>query len=300
MWVDTFFYYIENIKQGTSAARKMNYESHDSPMRFWESLNEEFRRNLIAIHLFNEIDCKYYQSTRKLRFNISAIEATRASIQFAYGFYASSAGKALIFERLVPFQRLILLQLIVILRIQFSSKSSPRTKLSQFLKFVQQKGAVYLDRETVLAFEYFKDSGSVPLFKKVNRGGAKKRLMSTISNMAWDMTAPRFVEQMLTARLQGDYTIPFFLSFDMALCRAIKAFPIKAAIIDVRSESVLSLPEIDTFEYFRREGCEEIVRKFFSPESKNERALRESVEPEVIMSRIRTEFRELWRLLRRP
>lgn len=294
---DAFFYCIENIKQGCYAARKMRHSGYDLGPSLWGLLDERFRQNLISIQLFNAVDCQHYRNSGALKFNITRDEAVRGAVQFAYAFYSSSYGRELINEWLLPLHRVILLYLLGILRVQFSSKSAPQEKFRQFLEFVQETVGVYLEREAVLALRYFGDPRSLPLLQKVNRGGTQRELMAKIANIAWDMTAPRYMERMLTAKLQGDYTVPFFLSFDRALCRALKEFPIKAAIIDSRSANVLSVPEVNSFEYFRSEGCEEIVRDFFSPARSTARRSRERLTPLTTLNRIRAEYRRLYALL---
>ena len=200
---DLFFYFVENIKIAFSVALRMAKGGFNSPLKFWKSLDKDFRWNIVCIKLFRYIDSSHYQKTRMLKFDIGFREAVRESIDFTYKFYASAEGKELIEERLLPMQRLILIQLLAILRIEFSSKKGPREKLKQFLDFVQDKGEVYLERETILAHRYFKSRATVPMLEKINRGGEQKGLLKKIDNLAWDMTAARFMEMMVTRTGNG-------------------------------------------------------------------------------------------------
>lgn len=288
---DPSFYFMENIKKAYPIALRIKNDGTDSPQMFWELLDEDFRRNIVSLELFLGVDCDHYQRTRELKFDISIEEAVRKSIGFTYWFYASTEGQELISDFLFR-QKAILLQLLGILIVQFSSSRGARNKIKEFLKFVQEK-AVYFERETIVAHRYFKDRKMIPLLGRVNRGGIQKRLMEKIDNLAWDMTAPRSMERMATLQAPGDYMVPFFLTFDQKLRKLIKCYPVKAIIIDRRSSGVRSIPELSTHEYFRKEGCEDIITSFFSEEKQEERLLRAVPTLEILSNRVDSAYREL-------
>jgi hypothetical protein len=288
---DPSFYFTENIKKAYPIALRIKDEGTNSPQVFWESLDEDFRHNIISLELFLGVDCSHYQKTRELKFDISTEEAVRRSVEFTYWFYASAEGQELI-DYFLFIQKAILLQLLVMLVVQFSCSGGARNKINEFLKFVQQK-LVYFDRETIVAYKYFKDRKTIPLFGRVNKGGVQRRLMEKIDNLAWDMTAPRSMERMATLRTAGDYMIPFFLTFDKRLRELIKCYPVKAVIIDRRSGGVLPIPELSTREYFQREGCGDIVTSFFSKEKQMERFSKEVPTLEMLSDMINSKYREL-------
>lgn len=292
---DLSFYFMENIKQAYPIELVVKDDGSSSPQMLWELLDPDFRRNIVSLMLFRGVDCDHYRKTRELKFAISMEEAVRRSVDFTYWFYASPEGQELIRDFLFT-QKTILLQLFVILRIQFSSSRGARSKIKEFLQFVQEKW-VYSDRETIVAHKYFKDRKTLPLLWKVNRGGVQSRLMEKIDNLAWDMTAPRSMERMAAFQGIGDHMIPFFLTFDRRLRELIRCYPVKAVIIDRRSHGIQSIPELSTTEYFDREGCRDIMRSFFSEDKRRERFLREVPTLETLSDMINREYRELGAIL---
>lgn len=288
---DFSFYFVENIKKAYPLALGITKDATNSPQKFWESLDHSFRQNIVSLELFRNFDRQHYLKTRKPEFDIAIEEAISKSVKFTYWFYASPEGQELIRD-LLFLQKAILLQLLVILKVQFSSSGGPRKKIKKFLEFMQEKG-IYSDRETIVAYKYFKDRKTIPILGRVNKGGAQTGLMDKIDNLAWDMTAPRLMERMITVNEPGDYMIPFFLTFDQNLHELLRCYPVKAVIIDRRSGGVLSIPELKTGEYFEKEGCGDMVTSFFSEEKRIERFSREVPTLEILSDRINSEYREL-------
>lgn len=257
--------------------------------KFWESLDKGFRQNLVSLQLFRDVDCQHYQKSRKLKFNISYEEALGRSIDFTYQFYASPERQELITFFLF-LQKTILFQLLAILKIQFSSKRGAKNKTREFLEFVQKEG-VYFDRETIAAHKYFHDSKTIRIFESVNRG-TQTDLWGKIDNLAWDMTAPRFMETMIALQEPGTFMVPFFLTFDRNLRELIRCYPVKAAIIDRRSEGVLPIPLFSTHKYFEKEKCWHIISNFFSEEKQKERSAN-IVPMEILSEKINSLYMEL-------
>jgi len=287
---DPMFYLVENIKQAYPIALRMKEDEISSPYKFWDLLDEGFRQNIVSLQLFRDADCKYYRKTRKLKFKISHEEAVSRSINLTYKFYASSEGQELV-SYFLFLQKAILQQLLAILKIQFSSKQGARNKTSAFLEFVQKEG-VYFDRETIVAHKYFKDRKTIPLLERVNIG-AQTDLAKKIDNLAWDMTAPRFMERMIAIEEQADFIIPFFLTFDRDLLQLIRCFPVKAVLLDRRSRGVQPIPLFSTHEYFEKEECWDIISNFFSEEKRMERKAKEVPTMEILSERINSLYAEL-------
>ncbi len=290
---DFLFYAFEQIRQADRAVRVFKKEPVQSPLRFWKKLNRKFRQNLAFAQLFNAIDNKYYQREHKFRYEITLLEATRRAVKFAYEFYVLSSE----IRFLAELQRAILLQLIWIIQSQYESKDPPTAKLLAYLHRVHSRGGRYMDRETRLAFDYFKHPDAVPLFSKARRFGDADSLLRRLSNIAWDMTAPRFLEMVITARLQGDFSIPFFLSFDKALCDAFRRYPVKFVMFNEGSIMARPFPETASDAYFQE--CPEVLTTFFSPESRRERDQRAGQEssPAAVWRRTLRDYRDLRRLL---
>ncbi|MBM2824757.1 MAG: hypothetical protein HW402_421, partial [Dehalococcoidales bacterium] len=132
-----------------------------------------------------------------------------------------------------------------------------------------------------------------PILNQINKGGKQKGLWKNINNLAWDLSAVRFMERMFTMRERGDYMIPFFFSFDNKLRYFIRAFPAKAVIIDRISEGVVSIPGLNTWKYLKQEGCADITASFFSAEKMSERFAKIRTNPDVPLISIRSEYKLL-------
>ena len=294
---DSFFYFVENAKQGIAAYRKMKRIGIDSSWAFWKLLNKKFRRNAFYIELFRAINCKTFRKSHSIEYEIGPISAMREVIKFVYGFYCSDDGQFLINERLLSKHRSILFQLIAMYRIQFSSKMGARAKFRQFLKFVQDEGEVYFDREFVMIYKYFAKSNDVAMFKAINLGGKQKNLMKTLSNLAWDLTALRFMEMMCLSQREGsDFLVPYLLSFDKNMCTLMRSFPIKTVLLNRSEDFVLSFPQIKSREYFYAQGCKDETDWFFSPQNTQIRHNKLN-NPSIRFQKIRREYKRLRKIL---
>ncbi|MFC2045797.1 hypothetical protein ACFLUH_03870 [Chloroflexota bacterium] len=289
--VDFTLYLLENINKAHPIAEAIKHCRTQLTCQFWESLDQDFKHNIINLELLSNVDCHHYRKTRELRFNISIEDAVSKSVDSTYRFYTSDESQELISDFHLS-QQAVLLQLLAILRIQLSSGGEPKDKLEEFLDFVQDKG-VYSDRETIVAYSYFKDRQTIPLLNRISRGDIQVHWLDKIENLAWNMTVPRLMERMTAVEGEHDYMVPLFLTFDRKLSELIKCYPVKAVIIDRRSGGVLSIPELNTIDYFRREGCFDMASEFFSVEKVKERNSGRVPTLETISEQIHTEFKEI-------
>lgn len=292
---DHSFYIIENIKQAHPITVADGKEALDSPMRFWGTLEEGFRRNLIALELFKEMDFEYYIRTAALRFSITEEEAVLSAAKNAYRFYASTEMQDLV-EEFRFLQKAILYQLLTMLKIQFSSHRSANNKIREFMEFAQENGA-FFQRETILAHKYFKNHNAVPILKGINRGKVQRDLSKKIDNIAWDMTVPRYIERMIGLWDITDFILPFFMSFDRDLRAMISYYQVRGVIIDRESTGVLPIPAIESMEYFKIEGCEDILKHFFSEEMRAERHLHAEQTFEDLVQKVELVYQELAAIL---
>lgn len=141
---DHLFYMVENAK---NVLPLLNSDSR-SKLVFWRALNKNFRRNMVSLQVFGSIDCKEYKRTSFPKPLATYREAARNAISFCYDFYASDIGK----EHMQDFtllQRLLLLQLIGMLKIQLSTSKSAKNKMKDYFTFIHEVVGAYFDRESV-------------------------------------------------------------------------------------------------------------------------------------------------------
>lgn len=289
---DLMFYFMENIKQTNPIVLAMKNSGNKTPQKFWESLDVGFRQNMKNLQQFRAVNCDHYRKTGEFKYSITDKEAEEQAINFSYDFYASDKSQELR-DDITFRQKTILFILLLILRVQFSSSKGAKKKTFDFLDVIQKTG-VYFDRETIIAHKYFKNRKTIPLLEKVNRGGTQKNIMDTVDNLAWDMTAPRFMEKLAAIQPVGvDYWVPYFLTFDPKLRELIECYPVKAVIIDRKSGGTLSIPKLSSTEYFEGEDCEDIIKTLFSQKKREERFAREVPTLEILTDRINDLCKEL-------
>lgn len=291
---DHLFYLTENTKKVYIKAHFLKGDA--TPFKFWSKLNKNFRWNLVSLELFRGIDCKKYKISPSGPESIfSFSDAVRNCVMYTYKFYATKHGK-LRTEQTLKFQRIILLCLIAMYRIQFSSKKGAKKKIDEYFNFVQNVVGIYFDREAIVAHKYFTDRNSVPFLSQVNVGTMPKSFLKTLDNIAWDMAAPRFMEELITSDGEAKFMAPFFVSFDKDLVSMLNDFPIKSVVINSQSRALIPIPEVNTNDYFVEHGCESIVNRFFSYEASEQRRNNHLKDLKEINFAILGEYRELRRV----
>ena len=264
---DPSFYLAQNIKNVRPIYLRMKNKSDFTALEFWNSPDQNLKTNLINQQIFRSINNDHYRKTRILKFDITNEQAEQQAIQITYDFYASPTKGILVNEHILPSQRLILLYLIAMLNIQNSSEKDYQSKFSEFLKYIQKEKLAFLERESFIALAYFNNPDSVPILSKIKRGGNTNHVLSKIDDIAWDFYAVHVLETLIPARTQGDFLVPFFLTFDKNIHSLIPIFPIKAVIIDSDSGYVHYIPDMQIIHYVDSE-CNEILTSLFSERRK--------------------------------
>ena len=289
---DHLFYMVENVKN------VLPQIEHNTPsrIRFWRSLEKNFRRNLVSLQIFRSIDCTEYKRTSNPRPQFSYREAARHAIDFTYDFYASEVGKDHILN-FVLVQKMILLQLIGMVRIQLSSGKSAKYKMGKYFKYIHDVVGAYFDREAIIAHKYFNDRKTLAILEKIKKGSGKVGLLKKLDNIAWDMAAPRFMEKLIVAGGEGRYFIPMFLTFDSGLRELLGHYPVKGVMFNKQTGSFTPIPEINTRDYFKQYGCQDDIDHLYSEPVRSERLSRERPTRLSIHRLIRREYRTLRSLI---
>ncbi len=288
---DHLFYMVENAKNVP-----LLDSNHHSKISFWRALNKDFRRNMVSLQVFSSIDCQEYKRTSFPKPQANYKEAARRAINFCYDFYASEIGKDHISEFFL-LQRLLLLQLLGMLRIQLSTNKSVKNKMKDYFAFIHEEVGAYFDRESMIAHKYFSDRNEIEVLEKIKKGMCTTRLLKKLDNIAWDMAAPRFMEKLMSTGGQGDYFVPFFLTFDKGLRDLLSAYRVKGVIINKGKGQLIPIPEVSTYEYFVNQGFKDEIEYFFSDRVKNERLTRPKPNRTSIHEKIRNEYAALKRAL---
>jgi hypothetical protein len=294
---DHIFYMMEN-----SRSVPLHHDSNPmSKLAFWKRINKKFRSNMVSLQLFRSINSEQYAITGDVTPEFSYFTATRNAILFCHDFYASKAGQEHV-THFVLIQRLILLSLIGMVNIQLSSKKGAAFKISKYFKYVHEIVGVYMDREAIIAHTYFSDSKNIKMLEKIKKGASIQRLIRQLSNIAWDMAAPRMMEKMMTLggahHEEARYFIPMFMSFDAGLKELLSIYRVKGAIYDRINGDLVQLPEKNSKEYFLENGCGQSLDALLNPISISERRSRARPDRQSVHSAIRQEFKTLRNLLK--
>lgn len=295
---DHSFYLAENTKQVYSQVFRLRESA--TPFEFWKNLNKKFRWNLVSLELFRGIDCERYKNSSAGPKSIFSFrDAVRNSVRSAFKYYTSESGK-LNTIKLLKFQRVILLYLLGMYNIQFSSKKGAKAKIAEFFYYIQHTVGAYFDREVVAVHKYFVDRKQTPFLNQVNLGGIPKRFLKSIDNIAWDMAAPRFMEELIGTGGEGQFFAPFFISFDKELRDMLNSFLIKGVVIDQNTKAVVPIPKVNTYDYFVESGCESTLDWFFSEDCTTQRQKNRLDELRDINFAILNEYRKLRKLYNTP
>lgn len=290
---DHLFYMTENVKE---IIKQIEFNSA-TEFIFWKSLDKNFRKSLVSLQVFRSIDTKEYKRTSNPRPQVTYRQAVRNAVAFSYDFYASEVGKEQILN-FVLVQRMILLQLIGIVKIQLSSAKHAKVKMKEYFKYVHEVVGAYFDREAIIAHKYFQDRNNVKALEKIKRGGNRAGLLKRLDNIAWDMAAPRFMEKLITHVGEGRYFIPMFLTFDSNLKELLSHYPVKGVIFNKEQGSFAPIPAINTREHFTQHDCLEELDYLYSAPIRSERLSREKPTRLSINKLIRREYRSLIKLIK--
>lgn len=289
---DHMFYMVENVKVVHRQLRK-NYASR---LDFWRTLSKGHRRNMVSLQLFNGVDCESYKKTLNPRTEFSYREATRNAVDFSYNFYMSNEGKksALAF---VLLQRIILLHLIGMIRIQLSSSKGVKKKMSEYFEFINEVVGAYFDRESIIAHKYFMDRRQVRLLESIKVGMSPVRLLKKLDNIAWDLAAPRFMERLIVDGGNGRYFVPAFMSLDSKLREVLGLYPVKGVVFNRKNGAITPIVEISVREYFEEHGCLDELARLHSEPVRSKRLSRPRLDRLAAHSIIRKEYKCLRRIV---
>lgn len=285
---DHLYYLQENTKQIHLAVKN----SKEGKLAFWKSLNKKFRWNLASLMYLRKINNTAYIKQSKIQFDITFRTAIQEAITASFDYYASKEGQQKN-QNTLQVQKAILLLLLVSLRINFSSKRSARNKAKELLSEIQHNIGAFFDREITIMLMYFISNKQIPILKSINKGKKTKRLLKKIDNIAWDLYAPRFMEQVITASAPEKVMIPFIASFDKNLQETTKLFPIKGSIIDPKSGRFLSFTSNKQKEIFSTLEIESEVSQLFTMANIEERSRNRPKSLQDLNVKIKLEYRKL-------
>ncbi|RRJ66068.1 hypothetical protein EHV15_26495 [Paenibacillus oralis] len=189
--------------------------------------------NVKSLELFKNVDSNYYKKTGKIKFLISNEIAERSATEHCESYYFSEEIKIILNQYYIT-KQFILLTLIAIVRIKFEDNRSADNKMISYFDFVSEHVGLNLERETLLAYEYFKNSSNLYILRRISRKTKKEEIFEILDNISWDFMIPRVMESNMSYMGEGDFLIPYFLSFDDGLIKLLKMLEPKGVVIDTK------------------------------------------------------------------
>ena len=291
---DHLFYVVENSKVA-ARARKGGGATR---MTFWRALSRKFRRNLVSLQLFCSIDTQAYRARGEIRMLATPRLAVQRAATYAWDSYGKPGATYLPGAGILK-QRALLLQVIGMVRIGHTPGGDARTKLRDFVAFSHDTAAVMATREIALAQRFFSSPSSIRLLERI-KPGLKGRLIEHLDNTAWDLYAPRLLEELLAsgAGTQGRFMVPYIMSFDRGLKESVSGFRVKAVLFDEKTHFFQAVPEPASTAGLHGPEVQGILAHYMTQEAVADRARRRPCDVAEMDRRIAQEYVKLVRLFR--
>jgi hypothetical protein len=220
--------------------------------------------NVKSLELFKNIDYDYYEKTRKIEFLISDEAAERSATELCELYYLSEESQISL-NQYYLMKQFILLTLIGIVRIKFEDNKSADNKMYSYFDFVSKNIGLNLERETLLAYEYFRNSSNLYILRKINRDTKKEKIFEMLDNISWDFMIPRVMESNMSYMTEGDFLLPYFLSFDEGLIKLLKILEPKGVIIDTKERHTTPFRNNDYLNHFKNDRLCSSIKNIFDP-----------------------------------
>ncbi|WP_342535466.1 hypothetical protein MHI04_07215 [Lysinibacillus sp. FSL K6-1151] len=269
---DYHFYLIENSKS-------INFDENFD-INYFKKMHNDLYQNIASLELFKSIDSELFKKEGKIKYTITPNEAENNAEELIKMLFCNELGRDFL-KDITFMQKQLTLFLIGVLIINFSSKRNAQKKILELFNFMNEKVGIYFERETIVAYKYFKEPGSLKIFRQIQKKMDTSKLLDIINNISWDFTAPRIMEFFMRVGGEGKFFIPFFLTHDGGLKDVIKLFTVKGVLFEDLYGSI-PISSINTQHYFETEKCNVDFDFFFSMENKSQRATRVDKNREVI------------------
>lgn len=180
-------------------------------------------KKLMAYEVLRTIDNQWLQKYGQVKSILSEFEIKQNVDAHLSQILKNSTNNNM--RNIYDLEYLCLLEMVII---QFSHQNkSIKTKLDYFLNFLDTKLATICIRESIIAYNYFRNTTKLSFFKKIHKGHPS--ILNNLKNMAWDLFHIRHLEAFTTIGSENiRYFFPAFLTFDKGLIEIINLCSLKA------------------------------------------------------------------------
>jgi len=243
-----------------------NFYALENAQGFFDgSQVQSIRRNLKAILKLEYMDRERYQQSGELKLNITDEELGVRTDEKLHELYDSPYRDALERE-FIPINEMLYVLLLKIVEIEHSDKRKLDVKMEELYQFMHFELKTLLVREAMIALTYFKNRSRLSFFGKINPKPKEKmqELLKELRGMSWDLMLFRVMERIATMPGQGDFLIPYFLSFDKKMVQLFDLFPLKAILASENGTQMLPLWVTPPLDELQKEINMEKIEDYFS------------------------------------
>lgn len=224
-----------------------------------------FYKNLVNLELFKNIDKEKYMKNGSISFNISRTEAYVLADKI-YNNILNSPDAVLAFDVYNDIYRTMVLYIIGILKVRFSSNKAAHNKMNDIFEYMNNVIGLYFEREIKFTYEFFDKPNEYKIFDKIHKNMRKDMLVKEVKNIAWDFSIPRIMEKFFKFSLTR-YFIPLFLSHDKNLKSTFQAYNVKGVVFNKDKSLFISYSDFNLEDFFKEKKCKINFEDFFSKEA---------------------------------
>lgn len=146
-----------------------------------------------------------------------------------------------------------------------------KDKLRLLIEFSLKKLGRFAKTEIYFGWKFLKYNANLNFFDPIRTLG--KNSLKKIRGMSWDLFSVRYLEKLIGMKTGADFYIPFFVSFDNRFINLLKVCPIRAVIIDEKTQrgSTVYLDESEFMEDINNSITEELNLELNDPSKKIKR-----------------------------
>jgi hypothetical protein len=271
-----------------------NFYALENAQGFFDgSQVQSIRRNLKAILKLDYLDRGRYQKSGELRLNITDEELGVKTDEKLHELYSPPYRDGLERE-FIPINEMLYVLLLKIVEIKYSDKRKLNVKMEELYQFMHFELKTLLVREAIIALHYLKNRSKLIFFGKINPKRKEKRqeLFKELRGMSWDLMLFRVMEKIATLPGEGDFLIPYFLSFDKKMVQLFDLFPLKGILASQEGTQMLPLWVTPPLDELQQEIKIEKIRDYFSNIASNVRFIERLADTRPDLGNLKTHLEE--------
>lgn len=280
-----------------------NFYAMENARGFYEgSRAGSIRRNLRSIMKLDYIDRKKYQDTGEVCAVITGHELDLRADEKLNEIYDARYEEGMRAEY-GPINEMLYLFLLKMVEIHYKAeKRKLAAKMEELYEFMHFELKTLLVREAIIALNFFKNPSKLDFFGKFKekRGWDAPALSDALRNMSWDLMLFRVMDRLAAIPGQGDFLIPYFLTFDRKMVELFDLFPLKAVLAYGDAAQMTPLWETEPVEALRKEVNTANFEVYFGEIATRIRLREREADPRPDLSGLRTSLeKDVDRLMNR-